>query len=227
MKYIKKSHTTPIAFTRAVLGAAGYKSLYSSQKQEMLTKVLLPEQQSFCVYCQQSISPAQATLEHLLCQSHNKHADLLYHNLFAVCQGNEGIVQQSHCDKFRANGADNDYFPPFMLFESCQTMGWDSLNPFFDVEFSAKTGVISGKLLAREGKIPGYPATKPFIEKAIDNILNLNAPVLKHARQEKWALIEAEQKHTGMSWQDLFARYLTRPTDFNEFVLLAIRKQVP
>jgi hypothetical protein len=161
-----------------------------------------------------------------VCQSHNPNYDLNYHNLFAVCKGNEGIVATSHCDKFRANGKKNDYFLPFVLFNKCLTTSWDSVNPFFDIEYNGRSGIVSGKITAKEANIDGYPAIKPSIEYAI-NTLNLNAPILIEARKAKWEQVLVNKEELNYNWAELFDYYLnTNPyTDFFEFVLLSIRKQ--
>jgi hypothetical protein len=77
MRFIQKQNSTPTAFIELVTGVAGYKALYRNQ----------------------SITLKTATIEHLICQSHNPSFDLNYFNQFAVCRGNDGQVLLSHCDK--------------------------------------------------------------------------------------------------------------------------------
>jgi hypothetical protein len=206
MRFIQKQNSTPTAFVELVTGVAGYNALYRNQ----------------------SITLKTATIEHLICQSHNPSFDLKYFNQFAVCRGNDGQVLLSHCDKYRANGSNNDYFVPYLLFNTCLSTTWNSINPFFDVEYNPRTELYSGKLIPRNAKLNGYPGNKQRVQDTI-KILNLNAEILISARKEKWESVKQTREKLGLNWQDLFAHYLTMNplTDFSEFVLLAIRKQVP
>ena len=206
MRFIQKQNSTPTAFVELVTGVAGYNALYRNQ----------------------SITLKTATIEHLICQSHNPSFDLKYFNQFAVCRGNDGQVLLSHCDKYRANGSNNDYFVPYLLFNTCLSTTWNSINPFFDVEYNPRTELYSGKLIPRNAKLNGYPGNKQRVKDTI-KVLNLNAEILIRVRKEKWESVKQTREKLGLNWQDLFAHYLTiKPlTDFSEFVLLAIRKQVP
>ena len=192
MRFIQKQNSTPTAFIELVTGVAGYNALYRNQ----------------------SITLKTATIEHLICQSHNPSFDLNYFNQFAVCRGNDGQILLSHCDKYRANGSNNDYFVPYLLFNTCLSTTWNSINPFFDVEYNPRTELYSGN----------QQRVKDTIQ-----VLNLNAEILINARKEKWESVKQTREKLGLNWQDLFAHYLTMNllTDFSEFVLLAIRKQVP
>ncbi|MEI6138505.1 MAG: retron system putative HNH endonuclease [Mariniphaga sp.] len=230
MRFINKDRSSPLAFSGIVQQVidtpdnSGYESL--GRLRPMLLEYLIIEQHGLCAYCNQRITKETATVEHLICQSHNSNFDLNYHNLFAVCKGNEGVNQTSHCDKFRANSKKNDYFLPFILFEQCLTSSWNQTNPFFDVEFNRKSGVISGKIEAKQANVKGYPSVNSRITYAIDT-LNLNTPVLVNARKSKWEMVLQTKQEKGIDWQSLFNYYLnsTSLTDFHEFVLLAIRKQ--
>jgi uncharacterized protein (TIGR02646 family) len=206
MRFIQKQNSTPTAFIELVTGVAGYNALYSNQ----------------------SITLKTATIEHLICQSHNPSFDLKYFNQFAVCRGNDGQILLSHCDKYRANGSNNDYFVPYLLFNTCLSTTWNSINPFFDVEYNPRTELYSGKLIPRDANLNGYPRNQQRVKDTIQ-VLNLNAEILINARKEKWESVKQTREKLGLNWQDLFAHYLTMNplTDFSEFVLLAIRKQVP
>jgi uncharacterized protein (TIGR02646 family) len=206
MRFIQKQNSTPTAFVQLVTGVAGYKALYRNQ----------------------SITLKTATIEHLICQSHNPSFDLKYFNQFAVCRGNDGQILLSHCDKYRANGSNNDYFVPYLLFNTCLSTTWNSINPFFDVEYNPRTELYSGKLIPRNANLNGYPGNQQRVQDTIQ-VLNLNAEILINARKEKWESVKQTREKLGLNWQDLFAHYLTMNplTDFSEFVLLAIRKQVP
>ena len=206
MRFIQKQNSTQTAFIELVTGVAGYKALYRNQ----------------------SITLKTATIEHLICQSHNPSFDLKYFNQFAVCRGNDGQVLLSHCDKYRANGSNNDYFVPYLLFNTCLSTTWNSINPFFDVEYNPRTELYSGKLIPRDANLNGYPRNQQRVKDTIQ-VLNLNAEILISARKEKWESVNQTRDKLGLNWQDLFAHYLTMNplTDFSEFVLLAIRKQVP
>lgn len=227
MRFIQKQNTTPLQFSNIVNGVAGYNALYNNQKQAILS-ILIEEQKGLCAYCNQRITPQTATVEHLICQSHNIDFDLKYFNQFAVCRGNEGQTPTSHCDKFRANGSKNDYFVPYILFQQCKTNSWNELNPFFDVEYSTRTMLYSGRIIPRNANVNGFPSNQNRAKEAIE-VLNLNAEILINARKAKWEIVVQVKDELGFTWQELFDYYLNlNPlTDFSEFVLLAIRKQVP
>ena len=38
----------------------------------------------------------------------------------------------------------NDYFVPYLLFNTCLSATWNSINPFFDVEYNPRTELYSG-----------------------------------------------------------------------------------
>ena len=105
---------------------------------------------------------------------------------------------------------------------------WNSINPFFDVEYNPRTELYSGKLIPRNANLNGYPGNQQRVKDTIQ-VLNHNAEILIRARKEKWESVKQTREKLGLNWQDLFAHYLTMNplTDFSEFVLLAIRKQVP
>lgn len=230
MRFINKPRFTPETISKiveptiATPGNDGYNSL--GNKKQALLVILIKEQSGLCAYCNQSINEKTATVEHLICQNHNTAFDLNYHNLYAVCNGNEGNPKTQHCDKYRANAKRNDYFVPFMLFRNCQTVSWDRPNPFFDVEFNRRTGVVSGKIIPKQENVKGFPSVQPTIGHAIET-LNLNAEVLVTARKARWEAALNTKKVKEHDWKQLFAYYLEHrePTDFHEFVLLAIRKQ--
>lgn len=225
MRFIRKQQIAPKAFNAAIAGATHYDNLHGYQKKGILD-ILISEQKGLCAYCQQRISKKDATIEHLVCQSHNTSLDLEYLNLFAVCNGNEGKVETSHCDKFRANGALNTYFFPTILFEKSITSSMNNTNPFLDVEFNPRTQVVSGKLLGRDTNIKGFPNIKSNVDMAI-SVLNLNSEKLVTARRNKWDQVIKTQLHLRYDWTQLFNYYMKiSPTDFHEFVLLAIRKQI-
>ncbi len=229
MRFVKKDRIVPEAFNSIVQatintpGHDGYNSLGRNKK--LLLQSLIDEQHSLCAYCNQKISLETSTIEHLICQSHNPNLDLNYHNLFAVCKGNDGKIPTSHCDKYRANGKQNGYFFPFILFEKCISTSWDSINPFFDIEFNSKLRLVSGKIIPREANISGFPSIKNNIQNVID-MLNLNAPILIEARKEKWQSVLDTKQKRNLDWKALFDYYVKiESTDFYEFVLIAIHKQ--
>jgi uncharacterized protein (TIGR02646 family) len=230
MRFIDKNRTIPSAFgniVQQVLGTPDHRGYNSLGKlRTPLLEILIKEQFGLCAYCNQQITASNSTVEHLVCQSHNPNFDLNYHNLFAVCKGNEGVKDRSHCDKHRANNKKNDYFLPFILFDQCTTTSWDQVNPFFDVKYNPKTRFLPGEIIPKDRYIDGFPSLKSRIQNAIDT-LNLNAPILIEARRTKWeSVLETKQKN-GLDWQKLFDYYLRMNplTSFHEFVLLAIRKQ--
>lgn len=232
MRFINKDRTIPSAFNELVQKVldtpdhSGFNSL--GQLKPALLEFLIEEQKGVCAYCNQTITTKTATVEHLVCQSHNPKFDLNYHNLFAVCKGNEGIPIKSHCDKYRANYKKNDYFLPFILFDQCTTTSWNQVNPFFDVKYNPKTRFLSGEIIPKERNIDGFPSLKSRIQNTIDT-LNLNAPILIEARKSKWENVCETKQEKGFNWQQLFDFYLKmKPlTNFHEFVLLTIRKQEP
>ena len=227
MRFVQKNTVIPADFLNSFTGINAFSNLYNDNKQAILS-VLINEQKGLCVYCNQKITVGTATIEHLICQSHNHSFDLNYYNLLAVCKGNQGVPNAMHCDKYRSH-QQNDYFLPFFFFEKCITTQLDKMNPFFDVEYNRRADLISGKIIAKEQRIDGFPGIRHRIEHVIDNVLNLNAPILKDARKAKWESVLITKAEFGYDWYALFDYFitLTEPTNFHEFVLLAIRKQIP
>jgi uncharacterized protein (TIGR02646 family) len=230
MRFVDKSRNIPSSISEIIKQVfetpdhGGYNSL--GRLRPVLLECLIKEQFGICAYCNQEITTRPATVEHLICQSHNHNLDLNYYNLFAVCKGNEGIKDKSHCDKYRANNKKNDYFFPFILFNQCITNSWDKVNPFFDVKFNPKMNFLSGEIIPREENLDEFPSIKSRIQYAI-NTLNLNAPILIEARKTKWENVLETKQEKELNWQQLFDFYLNmKPfTSFHEFILLAIRKQ--
>jgi uncharacterized protein (TIGR02646 family) len=230
MRFILKKKSIPPEFAEIVdptlntPDASGYNSLANKSN---LRNFLIEEQHGLCAYCNQKITHEKSTIEHVICQSHNSDFDLNYYNLFAVCQGNEGKIATSHCDKYRANKMKNAYFSPFMFFKKCITTSWSEINPFFDVKFINKIGLITGEIIPREQNVEGYPTNLDSIQNSID-VLNLNSEILIEARKVKWENVIDNKIENNISWEDLFSFYLNQKhkTDFLEFVLIAIRKQV-
>lgn len=196
--------------------------------------ILLKEQHGLCAYCQQKLTDKRATIEHLICQSHHMGYSLSYHNMFAVCQGNQGGGDDSHCDKYRANKKNNDYFYPFMLMEACQTKSWDMPNPFFEAcvfVLKNKQKIVTGKIRPKKAQshaLGGYPVAnfKKHIEHALA-VLNLNALSLVEARQGAWEGACQLREHQNLTWEELFGEILQDPgRPFREFLLSAIRQMV-
>lgn len=230
---IRKQKVEPVEYYNIISAVINspinhFYSDLDADKLKGLREFLINEQRNLCVYCNQKITPLSSTIEHFICQKHNPYLDLNYHNLFAVCRGNAGSkkgVIESHCDKYRANSKKNDYFFPFFLFTKCHTTDWDNLNPFFEVQYNRRTKFLSGKIMAKEKNIEGFPTNKPRIERAI-YVLNLNAEILVEARKDKWKEVLKTKAEKECNWKELFDYYLAlNPfTEYHEFVLLAIRK---
>lgn len=123
MLWIKKSPATPAAL-RALQGrpASSYSDLGDEDGLELRAK-LCEDQGYLCAYCMSRVDERAATgdrhleregrceehprrlsgssIEHLIPQSEDASADLLWHNMVAVCSGRRVWDDGLHCDKSR------------------------------------------------------------------------------------------------------------------------------
>lgn len=119
-----------------------------------LKEALLKEQGYLCAYCMDRIEERTMKVEHLACRSQHPDKQLDYSNLLACCQGGEG-TNERHYDTSKGNKEIS--FSP--LREECIT----------SLSYSNQ-GVVS--------------SDHPVWEKEINEVLNLNTPILKDNRRE-------------------------------------------
>lgn len=95
-------------------------SNYDTLKQFNLHEALLEDAEYKCVYCQKKIDVGHTTIEHWVCQSHNKSLRADPGNLFATCNSKlYGNPKLLHCQQARARG--NPYFFPFFMINLTQS----------------------------------------------------------------------------------------------------------
>lgn len=127
---------------------------------DRLRQRLVGEQRGLCCYCQSRIhaTPDGMKIEHWQCQASYPQRQLDYQNLLAVCRGNEGQpVDRQHCDTRKGNTE--------LCFSVC-----DPSHPIEDrIRFLG------------DGRIK---ADDQEIDRAINEVLNLNYPRLVNNRRE-------------------------------------------
>lgn len=224
MRYIEKQRTIPLIFSEiqeTVFNTpdhSGYNTL-SKNNRDQLINFLLKEQGHFFAYCNSPINNINSSLEHFICQSHNQTFDLNYYNLFLVCQGS----QNKHCDKHRSI-AGNKYFFPFIYMKRCKTISLNEVNPFFKTEIAFnKEKYVSGKILANNQNIAGYPRISEAVSEIID-VLNLNSDVLVRNRRTWWETVINLKNHYKLDWSQLFDHYLKSNSIYREFTLITIKQ---
>ena len=125
-----------------------------------LREELVKEQRGLCCYCLSRIAAdsQKMKIEHWQCQSRFPEQQLLYANLLGACVGGgaEKPPRLQHCDTRKGN----------------QTLSMNPADPAHDVErvlHYDKDGTIR--------------STDPIFDQEINQILNLNLPLLKNNRK--------------------------------------------
>lgn len=136
-----------------------------------LRQALVAEQRGLCCYCQSRIRPTAdgMKIEHWLCQADHPDRQLDYQNLLGACRGNEGRTrEEQHCDSHKGNAE--------LCFSVC-----DADHP---IERCIKF-LGDGRLESDDDRI----------QRAIDDVLNLNWPRLVSNRK---AVLDAFKQRLGM-----------------------------
>lgn len=122
-----------------------------------LRKQLLEEQGYICCYCMSRIDCINSKIEHFKDQAANRDLQINYQNLFIACNGNEGFpLKQQHCDSFKGAG-------------ECR-----HINLLSYIENDIKYQSSDGKIFS----------TNKEINQEIEDVLNLNAILLKNNRKQ-------------------------------------------
>ena len=129
------------------------------QDMDALRRALLTEQRGLCCYCMGRIrnDPAKMKVEHWQCQSRYPTEQLNYRNLLAACWGGDGRPPRlQHCDTRKG---DSD-------------LKWNPADPSRHIE-----GRVWYEL---DGTIH---SNDPDFDGQLNEVLNLNLPVLKRNRK--------------------------------------------
>ena len=124
-----------------------------------LRNALVTEQRGLCCYCMGRIraEPESMKIEHWRCQSLNRGEQLNYRNLLGACPGGEGQpAHLQHCDTRKGN----------------RDVEWNPANPVHHIETRIR--------YEADGSIRSDEAN---FDQQINNVLNLNLPVLKNNRK--------------------------------------------
>ena len=142
-----------------------------------LRHALVTEQRGLCCYCMGRIREGLTTMkiEHWKCQAHHPGEQLNYRNLLGVCQGGEGQPQPlQHCDTRKG---DID-------------LAWNPADPAHRIETRVRYE-LDGSIRADDTDFDGQ----------LNDVLNLNLPVLKNNRKGiydaflQWWKSQKKQSH--------------------------------
>jgi len=145
-------------------------------EKDKLRSSLLNDQGYICCYCMQRISPEKMKIEHWKSQTKYPELQLDFHNLLAVCMGNEGSPNHlQHCDtkkgntEITINPADN--------YRNCEDL----------IRYSS------------DGKISSDDLT---INNELNQVLNLNMQTLVNNRKEVLDLVikQLKSKYPQGNW---------------------------
>ena len=126
---------------------------------DLLRQVLATEQRELCCYCMNRIhpSPESMKIEHWRCQACHPSEQLRYRNLLGACLGGEGQPgKKQHCDTRKGDRA----------------LRWNPAEPTHRIE--SRVGYES------DGSIHG---NEDVFDCQLNDVLNLNLPLLKQARK--------------------------------------------
>jgi uncharacterized protein (TIGR02646 family) len=128
-------------------------------EKDELREALVTEQQGLCCYCMGRIKENSNSMkiEHWHCQANYPVEQLDYQNLLGACRGGEGQpISKQHCDTRKGN----------------HDLKWNPANPLHAIEAQIKYGM--------DGTISSNDTD---FNRQLDEVLNLNLPVLKNHRK--------------------------------------------
>ena len=154
MRTITKS-SEPSSLTTHCQTSHSYYDNYADK--ETLRELLMTEQRGLCCYCMERIRSDSMKVEHWRCQSRFPEEQLDYGNLLGACQGGEGQPRfRQHCDTRKGD----------------RDLRW---NP------ADRSHVIEARIYYEsDGGIRSHEAE---FDAQIEEVLNLNLPVLKTTRK--------------------------------------------
>ncbi|MDZ4803399.1 MAG: TIGR02646 family protein [Candidatus Eisenbacteria bacterium] len=128
-------------------------------RKDELRHALVTEQRGLCCYCMGRVrnGPTTMKIEHWLCQSRHPNDQLSYGNLLGTCLGGNGQpTHLQHCDTRKG---DSD-------------LQWNPANAAHHIETRVRYE-LDGSMRAHDAVFDGQ----------LDNVLNLNLPLLKNNRK--------------------------------------------
>ena len=140
--------------------AAAHSDFDNYQAKDDLRQALVAEQGGLCCYCMGRIRPEPASMkiEHWRCQAHYADEQLTYRNLLGACLGGEGQpIGHQHCDTRKGD----------------RDLRWNPADPSHRIETRVRYEP-NGSIRA--------PGDADF-DAQIEDVLNLNLPVLKSNRR--------------------------------------------
>ena len=120
---------------------------------------LVTEQRGLCCYCMSRIRPDSASMkiEHWRCQRYHRGEELKYRNLLGACLGGHGQpARLQHCDTRKRD----------------RDLKWNPAEPAHHIETSIRYE-LDGSIRSNETEF----------DRQLDDVLNLNLPVLKNTRK--------------------------------------------
>ena len=136
-----------------------------------LRHALVTEQRGLCCYCMGRIQPegARMKIEHWRCQTHYEDEQLNYRNLLGACLGGHGqLAKLQHCDTRKGD----------------RDLEWNPADPAHHIGTRIRYE-LDGSIRSDEADFNGQ----------LNDVLNLNLPVLKNNRMDLLDAILAWWKH--------------------------------
>lgn len=157
---------------------------YNYADKETLRQMLVAEQRGLCCYCMGRIRRNSMKIEHWRCQSRFPGEQLDYRNLLGACQGGEGQPRsRQHCDTRKGD----------------LDLRWNPAEQSHQIE--ARIHYES------DGGIRSHDAD---FDAELDEVLNLNLPVLKASRKRI--------RQRVVDWWQMEKRRLQGPVPRERFV---------
>ena len=140
MQYIQKQPTEPADWNQWFTVPPGVRTFDYKVADARLTQLarafLIQEQHGLCAYCQQTITLADSSIEHVTPKTHNRELSTVYFNLVAVCKRNQikdSTTGRTHCDSTRGS----TLLPPIIFYANA-TSRENKVNRYFDVGSNGK-----------------------------------------------------------------------------------------
>ena len=172
-----------------------------------LRRALVTEQRGLCCYCMASISAERGRMkiEHWKCQAHHSGEQLNYRNLLGACHGGHGRPRRlQHCDTRKGN----------------RDLKWNPAEPAHCIEVRVR--------YEPDGSIH---ANDPDFDEQLNDVLNLNLPVLKNHRKGMYDAVLQWWKSRKTQFQGRVprerldrqrARYDTRAGNLDPYCQVAV-----
>lgn len=138
---------------------------------EGLRHAIVTEQRGLCCYCMGRIrnGPTTMKIEHWKCQAHHSAEQLNYRNLLGACLGGQGLPGQfQHCDTRKGN----------------RDLQWNPAEPAHHIEARVR--------YEPDGSIK---SDDRVFNAELNEVLNLNLPVLKNNRKGVYDAVFDWWKH--------------------------------